>query len=134
MYHEENNISALPTGFDGNKGPELLVDQDSPSYLHPDGNQSTLTFELVYPSEVTAVSSSPVTMKTTGHEILLFSHRGFGNNVHSVISENEIPPFSDPSEQQLVAFENDKNFSTTGSPSLTIKAISMSPRPRNRRD
>ena len=34
------------------------------------------------------------------------------NGSYSVISENEIPPFSDPSEQQLVAFENDKNFST----------------------
>ncbi|MEL0099326.1 MAG: hypothetical protein VW907_07215, partial [Opitutae bacterium] len=56
FHSEDNNISASP-GYEETKGPDFVVDQDlSTSFFQPDGNQSTLTFDLPTAGRVTAVS------------------------------------------------------------------------------
>ena len=96
------------------RGPQFAVDQDlSTTYLHPDGNQSSLTIDLPYPGRVTAVSftssnsddrlGDPASFMIEGLEI---------NGSCSSIGEALIPEFNSPNQSRLIAFENDQNFSS----------------------
>ena len=115
LNREENNVTAAPVEYQETKGPQNALDQDlSTSYFHPDGNQSTMTFELLYASRVTAVSfTSSNNEDTRSHDPALFVLEGLeANGSYSLIDEKDIPAFSGPNEQQFIAFENDQNFTT----------------------
>jgi hypothetical protein len=113
LNNDENNVSAS-LGYSETRGPEYLLDQDlSTYYLHPDGNQSSLIFDLPYDGRMTAISfTSSVNEDRFGDPAEVVIQGLEDNGSYHLISELVIPSFDSPKQSQLFAFENDRNFST----------------------
>ena len=114
LHSPENNVSASPEAYSNYKGPELAVDRNLGTSFHqPEGNHSTLTFQLTHPRCVTGVSITSCKNEDRKSDPASFLIEGLeSNNSFTAITEEFVPAFGEPRKPQIISFDSDRNFST----------------------